>query len=95
MLLHWLLIHHKQFIEYLYGDGLDIQIINPHMFCLPVLHLRTHLFSERHPGTSHQLLQQGMCILLHTFLSQSKGQITVIRRPLLNEVSLIRKICKV
>lgn len=65
------------------------------MFCLPVLHLTTHLSSERHPGTSHQLLQQGMCILLHTFFSQRKGQITVIRRPLLNEVSLVRKICKV
>lgn len=31
----------------------------------------------------------------HTFLSQSKGQIMVFRRSLLNEASLVTKICKV
>lgn len=43
MLLHCLLIHHKQFIQ---RDGLDIEIINLQVFCLPVLELHISLSSE-------------------------------------------------
>lgn len=56
MLLHCLLIHLKQFVRSLYRDGSDMRMINLQVFCLLVLHLRTHLSSGRHPGTPHQLL---------------------------------------
>lgn len=69
MLLHCLLIHHKQFIQ---RDGLDIEIINLQVFCLPVLHLRTpslqwegswnstpaSLVSDMHPSSHTSLSKQ-------------------------------------